>query len=59
MIMLLLFVIVEWFGRKEKYPIANFGLKLPRVMRWIFYYGLIFVIFFLAGQQQQFIYFQF
>lgn len=56
---LLLFVLIEWSGRQEKYALEKWGLKLPKMIRWAFYYIIIFTIFYFAGAEQQFIYFQF
>lgn len=53
------FIIVEWVGRKEQYAIANFGLNWKWPIRYAFYYGIILLIFWFAGEDQQFIYFQF
>ncbi len=50
---------IEWFGRKNEYAIANLGAKLPRPVRWLLYYFLILSIFLFAGEEQEFIYFQF
>ena len=55
----ILFIAVEWTGRKEQYAIAALGVKFPGVLRWAVYYLLIFVIFIFAGSGQRFIYFQF
>ena len=54
-----IFMIVEWFGRNENFAIANLELRLPRYARWIFYYLIILLIYNYAGSEQQFIYFQF
>jgi alginate O-acetyltransferase complex protein AlgI len=56
---LVLFVIVEWIGRKEQFAIARMGLNWKRGARLAFYYALLLVIFFFAGTPQEFIYFQF
>ncbi len=53
------FIIVEWIGRRDQYAIANFGLKWKWPIRYTFYYGIILLIFWFAGEDQQFIYFQF
>ncbi|MCW3467037.1 MBOAT family O-acyltransferase [Chitinophaga nivalis] len=53
------FMIIEWFGREEKYAIAKFGSERSITLRWSFYLLLCFMIFSLQGQEQQFIYFQF
>jgi D-alanyl-lipoteichoic acid acyltransferase DltB (MBOAT superfamily) len=57
--LVILFFVVEWIGRKEPYPLAGLGMKIPGFVRWAVYYGLIIIIFFFAGSNQQFIYFQF
>lgn len=53
------FVVIEWFGREEQYALANLGLNWPKILRWAFYYAIVFVIFEYRGTSQQFIYFQF
>jgi hypothetical protein len=58
-ILIILFLIIEWFGRENQYALEKFGLKIPKVIRWGFYYILVFAIFYFAGSEQQFIYFQF
>ena len=52
-----LFVVVEWLQRDKEHAL-QLG-KSPRVLRWSFYYLLVFVIFWFGGEQQEFIYFQF
>jgi alginate O-acetyltransferase complex protein AlgI len=57
--LLLLFVIIEWFGRYNLHALENlFGIK-PRVGRWLTYMAIIILILFFQGQGQEFIYFQF
>jgi alginate O-acetyltransferase complex protein AlgI len=58
-ILILIFFLIEWIGRKNQYPIANVGAKLKRPLRWAFYYGIISAIFLFGGKSQEFIYFQF
>ena len=53
------FVLLEWFGRKERYAIEKFGLKFNIIIRWLFYSILIISLFIFGGDQQEFIYFQF
>lgn len=59
LLLIVLFMGVEWLGREEAYAIARIGLRWPRLVRWAFYYSIVFVIVALLGQEQQFIYFQF
>jgi len=54
-----LFVLIEWFGREKRYAIEYLGQKVRPSIRWAFYYILILMIFFYTGEKQQFIYFQF
>jgi len=56
---LLVFVVIEWIGRRGNYAIEKISLGWKKIYRWSFYYVLILVIIFRMGQEQQFIYFQF
>lgn len=58
-ILVMIFMMIEWMGREQQYAIAGINAKLPKVLRWSFYYAIIIVIALYAGKQQQFIYFQF
>ena len=58
-VLLGMFVILEWLGREQPYAIARLGTGRPRWVRWSVYYALIFIIFWFSGTNQQFIYFQF
>jgi D-alanyl-lipoteichoic acid acyltransferase DltB (MBOAT superfamily) len=53
------FFLIEWLGREHSYAIASFASNKSRIVRWSFYYLLIFFIYYFAGEKQQFIYFQF
>lgn len=57
--LILFFVVVEWLGREQAYAIESVGLAWKKIYRIGFYYGLIFLIFYFSGEQQDFIYFQF
>jgi alginate O-acetyltransferase complex protein AlgI len=59
LLLLLIFMSLEWLGREEQFAIAKLGTKWPRTIKWGFYFILIFAIFYFAGEEQQFIYFQF
>ena len=54
-----IFLLVEWLGREQQYAIAQLGIKWFILVRWAMYYAIILAIFFFAGSEQQFIYFQF
>jgi alginate O-acetyltransferase complex protein AlgI len=53
------FVLVEWIGRERNYALEKVGLQWFKPVRWAAYYGIVFMIFYFAGKEQQFIYFQF
>ena len=57
--LILFFIIIEWLGRTNEYAIEKIGFNKPKFIRIIFYYILIIMIFLFAGNNQQFIYFQF
>lgn len=58
-ILICLFIIIEWFGRANEYAIERIGLKWKSPLRYAFYYGIVIAIFWFVGREQQFIYFQF
>ena len=58
-LLIMLFVLVEWIGREGDYAISNLGLKWKRPIRYAMYYAIVVSIFWFGGKEQQFIYFQF
>jgi alginate O-acetyltransferase complex protein AlgI len=54
-----LFLIIEWRGRNDQFALETFGLKWKRVYRLLMYYLIFFLIFWFHQESQQFIYFQF
>ena len=58
-ILILIFILIEWFGREQQYAIQNLGFKWKRPLRRAMYYSLIIAIIWFMGKEQQFIYFQF
>lgn len=58
-VLIVIFLIIEWFGREQQYAIEKIGLKWYKPLRWAVYYCIVLLIFYFAGQEQQFIYFQF
>ena len=59
LMLIVVFLLVEWIGRKEQYAIEYLGLKWPKTITWSMYYLIILAIFYFMGEEQQFIYFQF
>jgi len=59
LILMTLFVLVEWTGRQAQYAIANIGAKWSGFYRLGMYYTILILIFWFGGKEQQFIYFQF
>jgi alginate O-acetyltransferase complex protein AlgI len=59
LLLVMIFFIIEWFGREHQYAIDHLGLKWKRPLRWAMYYGLILVVLYFAGKQHEFVYFQF
>ena len=56
-----LFMVIEWLGREQQYAIQRLFTTSPRSIRWAFYGVLSFIIYYfaLSIDNQQFIYFQF
>ncbi len=59
LVLVVLFIIIEWLGREHQYALARIFSKKSRVFRLAFYYLLLIIIFIFAGSNQEFIYFQF
>lgn len=55
--LIITFIIIEWLGRKREYALAE--INMPKFFRWVAYYVMIFLIFYFAGSEEPFIYFQF
>jgi len=53
------FLLVEWLQREKNHGLQISFVKVPRVVNWVNYLIIIFLIFLFSGQQQKFIYFQF
>jgi D-alanyl-lipoteichoic acid acyltransferase DltB (MBOAT superfamily) len=58
-VLVCIFILVEWVGRRGDFAIDNIAKKVPKPLRILFYYAVIMSIFWYGGSQQQFIYFQF
>lgn len=58
-ILVILFIIIEWIGREGKYALENVFLNKSSVFRYASYFIILVMIFWFSGGKQQFIYFQF
>lgn len=58
-ILVFIFLLVEWIGREGKYALEQIGLTWKRPIRYFMYYVIIAAIFWFGGKDQDFIYFQF
>jgi D-alanyl-lipoteichoic acid acyltransferase DltB (MBOAT superfamily) len=54
-----LFMILEWGGRREEFAIQKMAFHKPALIRYGLYYSLVMMIFLFARKDQAFIYFQF
>ncbi len=52
-------VFVEWLGRTQDFALQKIPFFKNRLLRYSFYYSIIFAILWFGGQEQNFIYFQF
>lgn len=54
-------LVIEWLNRKKQFglQLTETGIFKHRAMRWLVYYVIFIATFLLAGNQQDFIYFQF
>lgn len=58
--LIILFMIIEWLGRENKYAIEKLFFKYSPILRWTFYILIIFMVFtYTLDDKPQFIYFQF
>jgi D-alanyl-lipoteichoic acid acyltransferase DltB (MBOAT superfamily) len=59
-ILVAIFIMVEWIGRDAEYAVENIGKKWKKPIRYAFYYLIIFSIMYFGNfDKNQFIYFQF
>ena len=59
LILIAIFIVVEWLGRNEKFAISKLDLKVNKTLRYFIYYLIIITLIIFKGEEQQFIYFQF
>ena len=58
-VMIFLFVIIEWLGRRNYYALELKNVKINSFLKWNLYFLIIYLIISIGGEQQEFIYFQF
>lgn len=59
LILVIIFALIEWSGRRQLYAIEKLWLKWPKAARWTIYYIIAMVIFLYSRGEEDFIYFQF
>jgi D-alanyl-lipoteichoic acid acyltransferase DltB (MBOAT superfamily) len=58
-ILLCIYIGIEWLGRRGNYAIEKIDIIRPRFARWSFYYFILLIVFLFASKGETFIYFQF
>lgn len=58
-LLVIIFMLVEWRGRSDKYALEKLGLQWRRPIRRALYFAIIILLFWFGQNEQQFIYFQF
>jgi D-alanyl-lipoteichoic acid acyltransferase DltB (MBOAT superfamily) len=56
---LLVFVCIEWMQRNKQHPFQIDNYKIPTIIRWSMYFGMLLFIYVFRGTAQNFIYFKF
>lgn len=60
LLLVLIFMTVEWLGREDRYAIEKLQSNWPRLLRWSFYaLVVLFIGLFMHTEESPFIYFQF
>ncbi len=57
--LLIIFLLIEWYGRENQYAIQKILNSKSTLIRWCFYFLIVFGILIFNGEDQEFIYFQF
>jgi len=57
--LIVVFIIVEWFGREGQHALANLGLTFNKTTRYCIYYLIIAIMLLFGKKEAAFIYFQF
>ena len=59
LILILIFIVIEWLQREKQHALQLDNLKIHVIVKWCFYLLICFAIFIFQGKHQEFIYFQF
>ena len=59
LLLIFIFINIEWFGRGKQYAIEVLGSSWPKPIRYVLYYLIVILILWYSGIDQQFIYFKF
>lgn len=59
LIFIIIMLIFEWFMREQLHPLRKPFTNMPTFVRWIIYFLLAVLVLLYAGEQAEFIYFQF
>jgi D-alanyl-lipoteichoic acid acyltransferase DltB (MBOAT superfamily) len=54
-----LFFVIEWIGKDQEYALAQLASNRSTTVRWTCYFALFLALFYFAGSEQKFIYFNF
>ncbi len=57
--LIIVLIAIEWIGRREEFALSRIELKWKKPIRYVIYYSILVAVITYAGQEQQFIYFQF
>jgi alginate O-acetyltransferase complex protein AlgI len=58
-VLIVLFILIEWAGRRNNFAIEKLFLNNSVFVRWSFYFALVMAIFIFSTKEHEFIYFQF
>ncbi|KAF2325948.1 MAG: MBOAT family O-acyltransferase [Flavobacterium nitrogenifigens] len=58
-LLILLFIVIEWLGRRNKYALEKLEFQYNTFFRWSMYMIIIVFVFIFGAREQEFIYFQF
>ncbi|MCV2484014.1 MBOAT family protein [Flavobacterium sp. SH_e] len=58
-LLILLFIVIEWLGRRNKYALEKLEFQYNTFFRWSMYIIIIVFVFIFGAREQEFIYFQF